>query len=74
MKLLSGRVFITVRNSSCGKVMSSQASVCPQGGGKVYTPLGRHPPQDGYCCRQYASYWNAFLLKKLRVKLLYELP
>ena len=21
------------------------------------------PPQDGYCCRQYASYWNAFLLQ-----------
>ena len=20
------------------------------------------PPPDGYCCRQYASYWNAFLL------------
>ena len=45
----------TVRNSSCGKVMFSQVSVCPQGGGKVYTalagrpllevrhPLGRHP-------------------------------
>ena len=22
---------------------------------------GRHPPADGYCCRRYASYWNAFL-------------
>ena len=21
------------------------------------------PPRDGYCCGQYASYWNAFLLK-----------
>ena len=42
---------ITVRNSSCGKVMFLQVSVCPQG--EVYTPspqadthpsLGRHPP------------------------------
>ena len=38
---------LTVRNSSCGKVMFSQVSVCPQGrrctppGGH---PLGRHPP------------------------------
>ena len=32
---------VTVRNSSCGKVMFSQASVCPQGGG--VHPLGRHP-------------------------------
>ena len=22
---------------------------------------GGDPPQDSYCCRQYASYWNAFL-------------
>ena len=34
--------FITVRNSSCGKVMFSQVCVCPQGGG-VHL-LGRHPP------------------------------
>ena len=32
----------TVCNSSCGKVMFSQVSVCPQGGG--VHPLGRHPP------------------------------
>ena len=24
-------------------------------------PLDRHPPADGYCSGQYASYWNAFL-------------
>ena len=39
--------FITVRNSSCGKVMFSQVSVCPQGGGvhpQAHIPLGRHPP------------------------------
>ena len=23
------------------------------------------PPADGYCCRQYASYWNAFLFYSL---------
>ena len=37
---------VTVRNSSCGKVMFSQACVkhsVPQGG--LYTPLGRHPGQ-----------------------------
>ena len=28
------------------------------------TPLGRHRPADGYCCRWYASYWNAFLFQK----------
>ena len=22
---------------------------------------GTPPPADGYCCRRYASYWNAFL-------------
>ena len=30
------------------------------------TPQSRHsrtrpPPEDGYCCGRYASYWNAFL-------------
>ena len=24
-------------------------------------PLGRHLPADGFCCRWYTSYWNAFL-------------
>ena len=31
--------------------------VCSQG-----VP-GGDTPQDGYCCRRYASYWNAFLLQ-----------
>ena len=22
-----------------------------------------HPPEDGYCCGRYASYWNAFLFE-----------
>ena len=26
------------------------------------------PPADGYCCRRYASYWNAFLLKFIIIK------
>ena len=42
------RQIITVRNSSCGKVMFSQVSVCPQGRGVQplagRQPLGRHPP------------------------------
>ena len=42
---------ITVRNSSCGKVMFSQASVCPQGWGRCTPPrqtlrLGQIPPAD----------------------------
>ena len=39
------RQIITVRNSSCGKVMFSQVSVCPQREreGEVYMALGRHP-------------------------------
>ena len=40
--------FISVRNNSCIKVMFSQVSVCPQGGGVHplgrHTLLGRHPP------------------------------
>ena len=34
----------------------SGGGVCSQGGA-----WWRHPLPDGYCCRQYASYWNAFL-------------
>ena len=42
-----------------------------QGGGLqahtqgVYPSMhwGRPPPPDGYCCRRYASYWNAFLFR-----------
>ena len=30
----------------------------PCGGGRVWRPP---PKADGYCCRRYASYWNAFL-------------
>ena len=42
-------VLITVRNSSCGKVIFSQVSVCPQGGGvhppgQADTSPGQTPP------------------------------
>ena len=47
---------------SCYKVMFSQESVTlftGEGG------CGRQPPwADSHCSRQYASYWNAFLLNK----------
>ena len=33
---------------------------CLLGGGVWRTS---HPKADGYCCRRYASYWKAFLLK-----------
>ena len=36
-------LFINVRNSSCGKVMFLQVSVCLQVG-RCTLPLGRHPP------------------------------
>ena len=70
---------ITVRNSSCGKVMFSQASVTLSTWREMYTPpgryplgrhaqglspMGRHPcPRDSHCSGRYASLWNAFLLR-----------
>ena len=66
LKHFDVRYNFTVRNSSCGKVMFSQVSVCPRGE-EVYTPppAGRHPPPaDGYCSGWYASYWNAFMFQK----------
>ena len=66
----TGGIF-TVRNSSRGKVMFSQESVCTQGGGGVHPPRQKAdttprwadtpPPADGHCSGWYASYWNAFL-------------
>ena len=29
--------------------------------------LRQTPPADGYCCRRYTSYWNAFLLNSFTV-------
>ena len=37
------------------------------GGGLVETP----DPPDGYCCGQYASYWNAFLFSHLFSEILF---
>ena len=60
---------ITVHNSSCGKVMFSQARVKISFHGGDTPSLGRHPPQadtnpsplrDGHCSGRYASYLNAF--------------
>ena len=57
-------ILFTVRNSSCGKVMFSQASVKNSVHGGVHSPcrhsLGR-PPLDGHCRGRCAYYWNAFL-------------
>ena len=59
------KAFISVRNSSCGKVMFSQASVILSTRGEVYPPgqtplsqtpptLGRYPlPRDGHCSRRW---------------------
>ena len=57
---------------SWGKVIFSQASVILSTGGGSWSRGGawslggawRRPLRDGYCCRRYASYWNAFLLMK----------
>ena len=38
------------------KVMFSQVSVCPRGGGP-----GVPDRRNGHCNERYASYWNAFL-------------
>ena len=61
----------TVRNSSGGRVMFSQACVK----NSVHRgKAGRHPPKqtpradtltDGHCSGRYASYWNAFLFFNL---------
>ena len=42
--LLQSCIIFTVRNSSYGKVMFSQASVILSTGGEVYTPLDKYPP------------------------------
>ena len=33
----------------------------PGGRGCIPACTEAYPPSDSYCCRQYASYWNAFL-------------
>ena len=78
-------IIITTRNQVWGKVIFSQASVCPRGvGGVSQQAIGRtHAPRqtlsldrplpcrDSHWSGRYASYWNAFLLL-LPAKLLYD--
>ena len=56
---------IAVRNSSCGKVLFSQACVknSVHRGGRCmpHCMLGYTPTPDDRCSGRYASYWNAFL-------------
>ena len=68
-------IFFTARNSSCGKVMFSQACVWSHvpfwgvgyqgvrvsGGGVGYPEWARYR-EGGHEGGRYASYWNAFLL------------
>ena len=84
--LLDHGIF-TIRNSSCGKVMLSQVSVCPHGGGVHTLPadtpgqtpppredrLPRQTPPDGYCSGRYACYWNVFLLNEKLFSLIIKL-
>ena len=49
-----------------GKVEGSGlGGLLPRGcllqGGLLWWGVGLPPPHDHYCCRRYASYWNAFL-------------
>ena len=70
-KLQKGNVFAPVGQSFCSQGRSApvHAGIHPPGRhprgrhspGQT-SPLGRHPPADGYCCGWHASYWNAFLL------------
>ena len=57
--------YLPPANEVWGKVKCLQVCVCPQGG--VPGPGGAwwRPPPNGYCCRRYASYWNAFLLNTI---------
>ena len=71
-------LIFTVRNE-VAKVMFFHPSVILFTGGEYlgrYPPRTRYtppdqvpprpgtPPEDGYCCGRYASYWNAFLFRK----------
>ena len=56
MKLWEGNVFTGVCDSVQRGVPGSGRGVPGPRGCLVENP----PPPDGYCCRQYASYWNAF--------------
>ena len=52
------------RGGSCKGVCSGGSApggACSQ---RVWGGAWWRPPGVGYCCRQYASYWNAFLFQK----------
>ena len=69
-------IYIYRPQRSCGKAMFSQASVILSTGGCRHPPRTRQTPplpcrptgRDGHCSRRYASYWNAFLFKRLRYR------
>ena len=45
--------------------MFSQVSVCPQGGGGVHPPLGRHRRPRHTVTAAEITYWNAFLFANI---------
>ena len=53
---------ITTRQRSCGKVMFSQTSVCPQGLMVTHPPSRIYGPGIRLTSGRYPSYWNAFLI------------
>ena len=44
--------------------LSAPGGACSWGGGACSGGCLVETPWDGYCCRQYASYWNACLLQE----------
>ena len=51
-----GNIFTNVCQEFCSQIWVPGPGGCLVLGGCVW-----RPPRDGYCCGQYASYWNAFL-------------
>ena len=60
--LAAGLQGVCYPSMHCRWYSSMPCSRSPGGGAAPGGCLVRHPPRDGYCCRRYASYWNAFLL------------
>ena len=63
--LLRGVSRPTLGEDACSRGSAPRGVPAPGGacsGGLL--PGGSRPPYDGYCCGQYASYWNAFLFWK----------
>ena len=61
MKLREGNVFTGVCDSVHRGVPGPGGVWSWEGGTWSQGVPGGAPPPDGYCCRRYASYWNAFL-------------